>query len=73
MATSSTSIPSVSAATPGRNARTGLFIFDISKGGEPKQVGFYDLPGNGPHRFGVDNKRKLAFLPNAAPRLERTG
>ena len=27
----------------GRNARTGLFIFDISKGGEPKQVGFYDL------------------------------
>jgi len=50
----------------GRNARTGLFIFDISKGGEPKQVGFYDTPGNGPHRFGVDNKRKLAFLPNAA-------
>ena len=50
----------------GRNARTGLFIFDISKGGEPKQIGFYDMPGNGPHRFGVDNKRKLAFLPNAA-------
>ena len=25
------------------------------------------MPGNGPHRFGVDNKRKLAFLPNAAP------
>ncbi len=50
----------------GRNARTGLFIFDISKGGEPKQIGFYDTPGNGPHRFGVDNKRKLAFLPNAA-------
>src|SRR6478672_10377394 len=51
----------------GRNARTGLFIFDISKGGEPKQIGFYDTPGNGPHRFGVDNKRKLALLPNAAP------
>ena len=50
----------------GRNARTGLFIFDISKGGEPKQIGFYDMPGNGPHRFGVDNKRKLAFLPNTA-------
>ena len=49
------------------NARTGLFIFDISKGGEPKQVGFYDLPGTGPHRFGVDNKRKLAMLPNNAP------
>ena len=51
----------------GRNARTGLFIFDISKGGEPKQTGFYDMPGNGPHRFGVDNKRKLAMLPNNAP------
>ena len=51
----------------GRNARTGLFIFDISKGGEPKQIGFYDTPGTGPHRFGVDNKRKLAFLPNNAP------
>ncbi len=51
----------------GRNARTGLFIFDISNGGEPKQIGFYDTPGNGPHRFGVDNKRKLAFLPNNAP------
>ncbi len=51
----------------GRNARTGLFIFDISKGGEPRQVGFYDTPGNGPHRFGVDNKRKLALLPNNAP------
>jgi hypothetical protein len=50
----------------GRNARTGLFIFDIAKGGEPKQVGFYDLPGTGPHRFGVDNKRKLAMLPNNA-------
>lgn len=51
----------------GRNARTGLFIFDISKGGEPRQVGFYDTPGMGPHRFGVDNARKLAFLPNNAP------
>ena len=51
----------------GLNARTGLFIFDISKGGEPKQIGFYDTPGTGPHRFGVDNKRKLAFLPNDAP------
>ena len=46
----------------GRNARTGLFIFDISKGGEPKQIGFYDTPGNGPHRFGIDNKRKLFCL-----------
>ncbi len=37
------------------------------RAGEPKQVGFYDTPGTGPHRFGVDNKRKLAFLPNDAP------
>jgi hypothetical protein len=50
----------------GRNARTGFFIFDISKPHEPKQVGFYDMPGVGPHRFGVDNKRQLAFFPNQA-------
>ena len=24
------------------------------------------MPGSGPHRFGVDNKRKLAFFPNDA-------
>lgn len=51
----------------GRNARTGLFIFDISNPAEPRQVGFYDTPGSGPHRFGVDNARCLAFLPNDAP------
>src|SRR3546814_10538367 len=34
---------------------------------QPKQVGFYDLPGGGPHRFGVDNSRQLAFFPNDAP------
>lgn len=50
----------------GRNARPGLFIFDISKPDEPKEVGFYDMPGSGPHRFGVDNQRRLAFLPNDA-------
>lgn len=50
----------------GVGARTGVFIFDISKPAEPRQVGFYDMPGNGPHRFGVDNKRQLAFFPNAA-------
>lgn len=55
------------AGEAGRNARTGLFIFDIGKAGEPKPVGFYDTPGSGPHRFGVDNARKLAFLPNDAP------
>jgi len=54
------------AGEKGRSARTGLFIFDISKGGEPRQVGFYDMPGSGPHRFGVDNKRKLALVPNDA-------
>jgi hypothetical protein len=47
----------------GKNARTGLFIFDIRNPSEPKEVGFYDMPGAGPHRFGVDNERKLAFLP----------
>ena len=51
----------------GKNARAGLFIFDISKPDQPREVGFYDTPGSGPHRFGVDNKRKLAFLPNDAP------
>ena len=65
--TSSTSIPSGSPATSGSNARAGIFIFDISKPDQPQEVGFYDTPGSGPHRFGVDNKRKLAFLPNDAP------
>src|SRR5229473_1971150 len=51
----------------GKNARAGLFIYDISKPDEPREVGFYDTPGSGPHRFGVDNKRGLAFLPNDAP------
>jgi hypothetical protein len=51
----------------GKNARAGLFIFDISKPDQPREVAFYDTPGSGPHRFGVDNKRKLAFLPNDAP------
>jgi hypothetical protein len=50
----------------GANARTGLFIFDISNPARPREVGFYDTPGEGPHRFGVDNDRQLAFLPNEA-------
>ena len=50
-----------------RNARAGLFIFDISMPDQPREVGFYDMPGSGPHRFGVDNERKLAFFPNDAP------
>jgi len=54
------------AGDKGRNARTGLYIFDISRPEAPKEVGFYDTPGSGPHRFGVDNARKLAFLPNDA-------
>src|SRR5216684_3138020 len=53
----------------GKNARAGLFIFDISKPDQPREVGFYDTPGSGPHRFGVDNKKKLAFLPNDAPMI----
>ncbi len=50
----------------GKGARTGLIIYDISKPDLPKEVGFYDTPGSGPHRFGVDNRRGLAFLPNDA-------
>jgi hypothetical protein len=50
----------------GMNARAGLYIFDITKPDAPKEVGFYDTPGSGPHRFGVDNARQLAFLPNDA-------
>ena len=41
----------------GRNARTGLFIFDISKGGEPKQIGFYDTSG---HRAAPLRRRQQA-------------
>jgi hypothetical protein len=50
----------------GKTARAGIQIFDISSPATPKEVGFYDLPGNGPHRFGVDNERQLAFIPNDA-------
>ncbi|MDP6280182.1 MAG: hypothetical protein QGI11_17010, partial [Nitrospinota bacterium] len=50
----------------GEAARAGIQIFDISSPASPKEVGFYDLPGNGPHRFGVDNERHLAFIPNDA-------
>jgi len=50
-----------------KTARAGLFIFDVSNPAQPKEVGFYDMPGGGPHRFGVDLERNLAFLPNDAP------
>jgi hypothetical protein len=50
----------------GEKPRTGFYIFDISKPGQLREVGFYDMPGSGPHRFGVDNQRKLAFFPNDA-------
>ncbi len=46
--------------------RTGIFIFDISRPAEPRQVGFYDMPINGPHRFGIDKQRQLALLPAPA-------
>ena len=55
----------------GKNARAGFFIFDVSKPATPKPVGFYDMPGSGPHRFGVDLQRNLAFLPNDAPGWDR--
>ena len=51
----------------GKGARGGFYIFDISKPGQPKEVGFFDMPGSGPHRFGIDNKLKLGFFPNDAP------
>lgn len=50
----------------GKGARGGLYIFDISRPEQTRQVGFHDMPGAGPHRFGVDNERKLAYLPNDA-------
>ncbi len=50
----------------GEKARAGIGIFDIGDPSRPRQVGFYDLPGTGPHRFGVDNDRHLAFFPNDA-------
>ncbi len=55
----------------GKGARGGFYIFDISKPGEPRQVGFFEMPGSGPHRFGIDNKLKLGFFPNDAPGWER--
>jgi hypothetical protein len=47
--------------------RGGFYIFDIAIPYEPRQVGFVDIPGSGPHRFGLDNARKLAFFPGDAP------
>ena len=55
------------AGDKGKNARAGFFIFDVSKPSAPKPIGFYDMPGSGPHRFGVDLKRGLAFMPSDAP------
>jgi hypothetical protein len=50
----------------GDAARAGFYIFDISNPGQPREVAFFNMPGSGPHRFGVDNGRKLAFFPNDA-------
>ncbi len=55
----------------GKDARAGFYIFDISRPALPRQIGFHDMPGSGPHRFGVDNARKLAFLPNSASGWDR--
>jgi hypothetical protein len=53
---------------PGKEAeaRPGMLIYDISNPSDPKLVSFWDMPGSGPHRFGVDNQRQMAFLPCAA-------
>lgn len=50
----------------GKTARTGLFIFDVSRPSEPRQIGFYDMPGKGPHRFGIDHEKQIAMVPNEA-------
>lgn len=50
----------------GEAARAGIMIYDIGDPASPKEAGFYDLPGKGPHRFGVDNDKNLAFIPNDA-------
>ncbi len=55
----------------GAAGRAGFYIFDISRPAEPRQIGFRNMPGSGPHRFGVDNARKLAFFPNDAPGWNR--
>ena len=51
------------AGDKGKDGRGGLYIFDVRNPKQPRQVGFYDMPGSGPHRFGVDRKRNLALLP----------
>ena len=43
-------------------ARAGFFIFDISKPATPKPVGFCDMPGSGPHRFGVEPAFVVTFV-----------
>ncbi len=50
----------------GRAARAGFYIFDISNPAVPREIGFFDMPGSGPHRFGVDLKRKVALMPSDA-------
>ena len=51
--------------------RTGIFIFDISRPAEPRQVGFYDMPINGPHRFGIDKRAPARAAAGAGRGLER--
>jgi hypothetical protein len=55
----------------GKEGRAGLFIFDVSNPAQPKQAGFFDMPGSGPHRFGIDKERQLALLPCDAPGWNR--
>jgi hypothetical protein len=51
----------------GKVGRPGMLIYDVSTPSEPRQVGFYDMPGCGPHRFGIDRERQLALVPCDAP------
>ncbi|HEY7384629.1 MAG TPA: hypothetical protein VH743_13250 [Beijerinckiaceae bacterium] len=51
----------------GKVGRPGMLIYDVSTPSQPRQVGFYDMPGSGPHRFGIDHERQLALVPCDAP------
>ena len=46
----------------GKTARSGFFIYDIKDPANIRQVGFYDMPGYGPHRFRIDTGRIVACV-----------
>ena len=60
------------AGDKGKNARAGFFIFDVSTPSAPKPIGFYDMPGSGPHRFGVDLQAWARLHAQRRAGLEKT-